>query len=50
MQKLKIEEEIKLEKIAVKIRKNILRMIRAGRAGHVGGALSCCGYNDGPLF
>ena len=41
MLKLTYEEEINLKKIAVKIRKNILRMIKAGRAGHVGGALSC---------
>ena len=34
------EEEIKLKKSAVAVRKNVLRMIRAGRAGHVGGALS----------
>ena len=41
MRNLNDEEEIKLKKIAVNIRKKILRMIKAGRAGHVGGALSC---------
>ena len=41
MQKLNNEEEIKLKKIAVKIRKHVLRMIKAGGAGHIGGALSC---------
>ena len=41
MQKLNNEEEIKLKKIAVQIRKNVLRMIKAGGSGHIGGALSC---------
>ena len=41
MQKLKSEEEIELKKIAVRIRKQVLRMIKAGGAGHIGGALSC---------
>ena len=40
MKTLNHEEEIELKKSAVAIRKNVLRMIRAGRAGHVGGALS----------
>ena len=40
MPKLAYEEEIELKKSAVANRKNVLRMIRAGRAGHVGGALS----------
>ena len=40
MPKLTYEEEIELKKFAVAIRKNVLRMIRAGRAGHVGGAFS----------
>jgi transketolase len=40
MQKLKYDEEVELKKIAVKIRKNVLRMIKAGGAGHIGGALS----------
>ena len=40
MQILNPKEETELKKIAVKIRQNVLRMIRAGRAGHVGGALS----------
>ena len=40
MQKLKNDEEVKLKKVAVQIRKNVLRMIRAGGAGHIGGALS----------
>jgi len=33
-------ELLKLEFTALKIRRNILRLIRAGQAGHVGGALS----------
>ncbi|CAB1055744.1 Transketolase, N-terminal section (EC [Olavius sp. associated proteobacterium Delta 1] len=41
MQKLNSEEELRLKRIAVKIRKNVLRMIKAGGAGHIGGALSC---------
>ena len=41
MQKLTDEEEIKLKKIAVQIRKDVLRTIKAGGAGHIGGALSC---------
>jgi transketolase len=41
VQKLNNEEEIKLKKIAVTIRKHVLRMIKAGGAGHIGGALSC---------
>jgi transketolase len=41
VQKLNHEEEIRLKRTAVQIRKNVLRMIKAGRAGHVGGALSC---------
>jgi len=40
MQKLNIQEKIELERIAVKNRKNILRLMRAGRIGHIGGALS----------
>ena len=34
------KEILKLEFIALNIRRNILRLIRAGEAGHVGGALS----------
>ena len=41
MKKLNREEEIELKKSALGIRRNVLRMIRAGRSGHVGGALSC---------
>jgi len=41
VQKLTSEEEIKLKKTAVQIRKHVLRMIKAGGAGHIGGALSC---------
>jgi transketolase len=40
MQKLNADEKIALAKTAVSIRKNILRTIKAGGAGHVGGALS----------
>jgi transketolase len=41
MQKLNRNEITVLEKIAVQNRKNILRLMRAGRMGHIGGALSC---------
>lgn len=34
------KEILKLEHTALNIRRNILRLIRAGKAGHVGGALS----------
>jgi len=34
------KELLRLETVALQIRRNILRMIRAGKAGHVGGALS----------
>jgi transketolase len=40
VQTLNYEEETKMKKIAVKIHPNVLRKIKAGRAGHVGGALS----------
>ena len=40
MQKLNKDEKIKLEKMAVQIRKNVLRLMKAGRMGHIGGALS----------
>jgi len=41
MQKLNQGEITALEKIAVQNRKNVLRLMRAGRMGHIGGALSC---------
>ena len=41
MSNLNSEEEKELKRIAVKIRKHVLRMIKAGGAGHIGGALSC---------
>jgi transketolase len=34
------KELLQLEKVALEIRRNILRLIKAGEAGHVGGALS----------
>lgn len=40
MQKLNNDEEVRLKKVAVQIRKNVLRMIKAGGSGHIGGALS----------
>jgi len=40
MNKLTNEEEKHLKRVALNIRKNVLRMIKAGKAGHVGGALS----------
>jgi len=41
VQRLTIEEEIRLKKTANQIRKHVLRTIKAGGAGHIGGALSC---------
>ncbi|MGD9228501.1 MAG: transketolase [Desulfobacterales bacterium] len=40
MQKLNKSEKTALEKMAVRNRKNVLRLMRAGRMGHIGGALS----------
>ncbi len=40
MQQLSRDERVTLEKTAVQVRRNVLRMIRASHAGHVGGALS----------
>jgi len=40
MHSLSEHEELELKRIAFKIRKNVVRMIRAGESGHVGGALS----------
>ena len=40
MQKLNKDEKTRLEKIAVQIRRNVLRLMKAGRMGHIGGALS----------
>jgi len=41
VQKLTNDEEFELKKTAVQIRKDVLRTIKAGGAGHIGGALSC---------
>jgi transketolase len=40
VQQLSRNERVTLEKTAVQVRRNVLRMIRASHAGHVGGALS----------
>jgi transketolase len=40
MHKLSKDEEIQLKRMALSIRKKILRMIKAGKEGHVGGAMS----------
>jgi len=40
MYKLTDEEVLELEKAALQVRRNVLRMIKASKAGHVGGALS----------
>lgn len=40
MKTYKADELVELKKTAVKLRRNILRMMRAGRAGHIGGAFS----------
>ena len=37
---MEIKEVLRLESTALQIRRNILRLIRAGEAGHLGGALS----------
>ncbi|HUT65691.1 MAG TPA: transketolase [Spirochaetota bacterium] len=34
------QEETRLKQIAVKVRQNVIRQIKAGRMGHIGGALS----------
>ena len=41
MKALKAEETATLEAAALRIRQDILRMVRAGGAGHLGGAMSC---------
>jgi len=40
MSQLSEVEEVALKRMAVTIRKDILRMVKAGHAGHIGGALS----------
>jgi transketolase len=40
MNLFKASEEISLKKNALAVRRNVLRMIKAGKSGHVGGALS----------
>ncbi len=40
MQKLSKDAKTELEKMAVQIRRNVLRLMKAGRTGHIGGALS----------
>jgi transketolase len=40
MQKLNDQEKAELEKMAVQNRKSVLRLMKASRAGHIGGALS----------
>ena len=40
MQKITDAEEIELKKYAVQLRKDVLAIIKAGDAGHIGGALS----------
>ncbi|RKY03607.1 MAG: transketolase [Spirochaetes bacterium] len=40
MYKLTNEEVLELEKEALQVRRNVLRMIKASKAGHAGGALS----------
>jgi transketolase len=40
MQKLNDQEKTELEKMAVQNRKSVLRLMKASRAGHIGGALS----------
>ena len=38
---LQAKETATLKAAAVRIRQDILRMVRAGGAGHIGGAMSC---------
>jgi transketolase len=40
MKKLNHQDQIALEKIAIQNRKNVLRLMKASRMGHIGGALS----------
>lgn len=40
MDKLTTDEEIQLKKTTLNVRKKIIRMIAAGKSGHVGGAMS----------
>jgi transketolase len=40
MQKLNDQEKAKLEKMALQNRRSVLRLMKASRAGHIGGALS----------
>lgn len=40
MYELGVKDEMRLKNTALNIRKNILRMVKAGRSGHIGGALS----------
>jgi transketolase len=40
MEKLNQQEKTELAKIAIQNRKNVLRLMKASRAGHIGGALS----------
>ena len=40
MYNLNNEEELQLKKYALQVRKKVIRMIKAGKAGHVGGAMS----------
>ena len=40
MQKLTQEEEKELKRTGVRIRRNVLRMMRGGHSGHIGGAFS----------
>ncbi len=40
MYNLNNEEELSLKKTALQVRKKVIRMIKAGKSGHVGGAMS----------
>jgi len=41
MSLISADERRELERAAVRVRRAILRMLKAGRSGHIGGALSC---------
>jgi len=50
VQQLSADERISLEKTALQVRRNVLRMIRASHAGHVGGALSAADITTALYF
>ena len=41
METISADEKRELERVAIRVRRNVMRMLKAGRTGHIGGALSC---------